>query len=53
MTPDTSYYLLLGYAAFAILGAGYMVSLVSRYKKLRAEKANIKLIGETDTDNPC
>lgn len=46
ITPDTTYYLVLGYAAFAIIGGGYLLSLVARARKLHTEHAAIKHLGE-------
>ena len=46
-TPDTTYYLVLGYTAFAVLGAGYILSLVARRRKLRAEQVTIKQLQRT------
>ena len=37
MTPDTSVYMFLGFSVFAILGAGYVISLLARSRKLRRE----------------
>ena len=50
ITPDTSFYMLLGYAAFAILGGGYVVSVLARSRNLRREAETIARIQVEDTD---
>ena len=46
VTPDTTYYLVLGYTAFAVLGGGYILSLFARRRKLRADQVTIKQLQE-------
>ena len=50
ITPDTSFYMLLGYAVFAILGVGYAVSLLVRSRNLRREAETIARIHVENTE---
>ncbi len=50
ITLDTSFYMLLGYAVFAILGAGYVISLLARSRKLRREAETIARIQVEDSE---
>ncbi len=48
--PDTSFYMLLGYAVFAILGADYVISLLARSRKLQREAKTIARIQVEDNE---
>ncbi len=50
ITPDTSFYMLLGYAVFAILGGGYVVSVLARSRNLRREAETIARIHVDNTE---
>ena len=50
ITPDTSFYMLLGYAVFAILGGGYVVSVLARSRNLRREAETIARIQVDNTE---
>jgi len=41
ITPDTSFYMLLAYAVFAILGGGYVISLIARSRNLQRQLETI------------
>ena len=49
MTPDTSFFMLLGFAIFAIIGGGYVISLLARSRNLRRQAARIALM-QVETD---
>ncbi len=49
ITPDTSVYMFLGFSVFAILGAGYVISLLARSRNLRRQADKIAQM-QVETD---
>ncbi len=41
ITPDTTFYMLLAYAVFAILGGSYVISLIARRRNLQRQSETI------------
>ena len=51
ITPDTSFYMIMGYAVFGILGAGYITSLLARRRRLLRQTETIARMQSEDTNS--
>ena len=51
ITPDTTIYMIMGYAVFGILSAGYVISLVARRRKLLEKTEVITRMKSEDTNS--
>lgn len=48
-TPDTSNFLIIAFVVFAVLGGGFLVSLVARFRSLRRDAEMVEeLLKESD-----
>ncbi|NCP86164.1 MAG: hypothetical protein CO094_10465 [Anaerolineae bacterium CG_4_9_14_3_um_filter_57_17] len=50
-TPNTLNYMLSGYTIFAVVFFGYIISLISRWKNLRAEEKMLDEMEKNSSSN--